>query len=148
MNRRNLITIVAALLVGVAFLVTRTHAADFPKGSPKFLTSYAAALKASKESGKPVVMIFSAVWCGPCQANKKAVYPSAAVQPFHDKFVWAYLDADNEANVPAMQKFGVTGIPHIQFLDKGGKSLGNAVGGTTPEEFSKVLAATLKKGDS
>lgn len=148
MNRRNLITIVAALLVGVAFLVTRTHAADFPKGSPKFITSYADALKASKESGKPVVMIFSAAWCPPCQANKHNVYPSAAVQRFHDKFVWAYLDADNEANVPAMQKFGVTGIPHIQFLDKGGKSLGNAVGGTTPEEFAKVLAATLKKGDS
>ncbi len=145
MNLRNLITLVAALLVGVVSLVTRTHAADFPKGSPKFLTSYDAALKASKESGKPVVMIFSAAWCGPCQANKKAVYPSDAVQPFHEKFVWAYLDADDEANIPAMQKFGVTGIPHIQFLDKGGKSLGNAVGGTSPEEFAKVLDVTLKR---
>jgi len=125
--------------------MNQTRAADFPNGSPKFITSYAAALKASIESGKPVVLIFSSAWCPPCQANKHNVYPSPAVQPFHDKFVSACLDTDQDANVSAMQKFGVTGIPHIQFLDKTGKSLGSAIGGTTPDEFASLLQATLKK---
>ena len=145
MNRKLFLTIAAALLVGAAFVITQSHAADFPKSSPQFVASYAAALKAGKDTGKPVVLIFSAVWCPPCQANKRNVYPSDAVKPFHDKFVWAYLDADEESNVPAMQKYGVSGIPHIQFLDKAGKALGSVVGGTMPEEFAKTLGATLKK---
>ena len=29
---------------------------------------------------------------------KKSVYPSDAVKPLHDKFVWAYLDTDDEDN--------------------------------------------------
>ena len=148
MNRRKLFAIFAALLVGATSFLNQTRAADFPKGSPEFVTSYAAALKASKESGKPVVLIFSAAWCPPCQANKHNVYPSTVVQPFHDRFVWAYLDADEDANLPVMQKFGVTGIPHIQFLDKTGKSLGSAVGGTTPEEFAKTLEDMLKRARS
>jgi thiol:disulfide interchange protein len=145
MNRHHFFTLVAALLLAAACLLNQTRAADFPNGSPKFITSYDAALKASKESGKPVVLIFSAAWCPSCQANKHNVYPSPAVQPFHDKFVWAYLDADQDANASAIHKFGVTGIPHIQFLDKTGKSLGSAIGGTTPEEFASLLKATLKK---
>jgi thiol:disulfide interchange protein len=148
MNRHKLFAIVAALLGSATSFLNQTRAADFPKGSPEFVTSYAAALKASKISGKPVVLIFSAAWCPPCQSNKHNVYPSAAVQPFHDRFVWAYLDADEDANIPVMRKFGVTGIPHIQFLDKTGKSLGSAVGGTTPEEFAKTLEDTLKRARS
>ncbi len=148
MNRNTFFTIAAVLLAGAAFLNTKSHAADFPKGSPQFTANYAAALKAGQDTGKPVVLIFSAVWCPPCQANKRNVYPSDAVKPFHDKFVWAYLDADDKDNVTAMQKYGVTGIPHIQFLDKEGKPLDTAVGGTSPEEFAKTLGATLKKSGS
>lgn len=148
MQKRNFILLTAALLLGATFTLTKTNAADFPKDSPNFLTAYDAALKASKDSGKPLVLVFSASWCPPCQMNKKQVYPSTAVKPYHDKFVWAYLDADAEANVAAMQKFGVTGIPHIQFLGKDGKALGNVVGGVAPEEFAKTLDATLKKAGS
>lgn len=145
MNLKPVLVIAAVLLASAAFLITKSQAADFPKGSPQFATSYAAALKAGKDSGKPIVLIFSAVWCPPCQANKHNVYPSDTVKPFHDKFVWAYLDADAQDNTAAMQKYGVTGIPHIQFLDKAGKPLGSVVGGTTPDEFAKTLGATLKK---
>ncbi len=144
MNRKTFLTIAAALLAGAAFLLTQSRAADFPKGSPEFIGSYDAALKAGKDTGKPVVLIFSAVWCGPCQANKHNVYPSDAVKPYHDKFVWAYLDADAEANGAAMQKYGVTAIPYIQFLDKNGKPLGSSIGGSTPADFAKTLEATLK----
>lgn len=146
MNRRHIsaAAILAVLLVGIPFTPT-SQAGEFPKGSPEFKTSYEAALKAAKETGKPVVVVFSASWCPPCQANKKNVYPSEAVKAYHDKFVWAYLDADDKANGPAMQQFGVNGIPHIEILGKDAKSIGQAVGGTTGEAFAKVLAAALKK---
>lgn len=144
MRLHQFVALVVALDLSAAF-VPRSHASDFPEGSPAFVSSYDAALKAAKEAGKPAVLIFSASWCGPCQANKANVYPSTEVKPFHDKFVWAYLDTDQKANAPALQKFSVSNIPHIQFLSKDGASLGNFIGGTSPQEFAAKLTQVLEK---
>ncbi len=116
-------------------------AGDFPAGSPKFEHSFSQVQANSKKSGKPVVVVFSAVWCGPCQVMKKEVYPSAEVKAFHDKFEWAYIDVDDEKNAEYAKKFGVEGIPHVQFLDKEGNPIGSQIGSTSAGDF----AATLKK---
>jgi thioredoxin-related protein len=76
---------------------------------------------------------------------KKEVYPSAEVKPYHDKFVWAYLDADDESNAADAEKYGVSGIPHIQFLDKNGNPVDKQVGSSSPEEFASTLKSVLKK---
>lgn len=120
-------------------------AADFPKGSPTFGNNFKAVSAAAEKSGKPMILVFSAVWCGPCQQMKKEVYPSEAVKAFHDKFEWAYLDADEESNAAVMKKYNVEGIPHIQFLSKDGKDIGSQVGSTSPEDFANTLEKTLKK---
>lgn len=135
---KKLIALLAALTLPVL-------ASEFPEGSPKFGTSYEAALKTAKAEGKPVILVFSAVWCPPCQAMKKSVYPSAEVKPLHDKFVWAYLDVDEESNAKAAEKYGVQGIPHVQFLSKDGKALGNQVGGVSPAEFAGILSKVSEK---
>lgn len=144
MKRSRFLSLLVTLGLGT-FSALNSAASDFPKGSPTFVTGYDAALKAAKTSGKPIIAIFSASWCPPCQANKQNVYPSSEVKPFHEKFVWAYLDADEEANVPAMKKFGVSGIPHIQFLDAKGASVGKLIGGSSPKAFRKELESILKK---
>lgn len=133
------------LLALAAALALPVFAADFPKGSPKFLTDYKAATETAKKEGKPLILVFSAVWCPPCQAMKKTVYPSKEVTPLHDKFVWAYLDTDEEANAAAAEKYGVSGIPHIQFLGPDGKSLGSQVGGTGAAAFAGTLEGVLAK---
>lgn len=124
-------------------------AKDFPKGSPKFEDSARSVLNDAKKSGKPIIMVFSAVWCGPCQMMKKDVYPSSVVKPFHDKFEWAYLDTDDKSNAKVAEEFGVSGIPHIQFLDSTGKPIDKQIGSTSPEGFVEkleaVLAAVAKK---
>jgi thiol:disulfide interchange protein len=133
----------AALLVLSAPVA---RAGDFPEGSPDFKTSLPDALSAAKKEGKPVIAIYSAIWCGPCQMMKHNVYPSAQVKPYHGKFIWAYLDADDEkANAADMKKFGVEGIPHIQFLTSSGETLDKQIGASSPDTFVKKLETVLKK---
>ncbi len=144
MKRRFLLALSTVACAGL-LLHSNSTAGEFPKGSPKFETKYKSALAEAKKTGKPMLVVFSATWCGPCQANKKNVYPSEAVQPYHDKFVWAYLDVDEAANKKVAQEFGVNGIPHIQFLDKTGKPIDKVVGGSQPEAFAKKLEEVAAK---
>ena len=134
-----------AILLALAAVTSLALASDFPKGSPEFKDSSTYALSAAKKSGKPVVMVFSAAWCGPCQTMKKEVYPSAAVKAFHDKFIWAYLDIDDERNERVSKKFGVSSIPHIEFLDAEGKEIDKQIGSNSPEDFAKTLESVLAK---
>lgn len=133
------------LLLILAAVTSLALASDFPKGSPDFKTSSATALSAAKESGKPVIMVFSAVWCPPCQAMKKDVYPSEAVKAYHDKFIWAYIDVDDPNNEGVSSKYGVSSIPHIEFLNAEGKELDKQIGGNSPEAFAKKLKGILAK---
>jgi thiol:disulfide interchange protein len=139
--------LLAPLLAVAAFFAfgPSSSAAGFPKGSPSFKTDYKSALKASKASGKPMLVVFSATWCAPCQANKKKVYPSSSVKAYHDKFIWVYLDTDKKENAKVVQMFKVSSIPHIEFVSAGGKSIDKAIGGTTPTKFAKKLGQVLKK---
>lgn len=135
-----------ALLLLAALCSLTLHAADFPEGSPKFFTSTAKVMKAAKQNGKPVILVFSASWCGPCQAMKKDVYPSSLVQPLQDKFNWAYLDIDDEANSKLAEGFHVDTIPHLFFLDASGKTtLDDLKDVTPPKDFAKKLTKVLKK---
>jgi thioredoxin-like negative regulator of GroEL len=120
-------------------------AADFPKGSPDFQTDFEKVTAKARESGKPVLLVISADWCLPCQELKKGVYPDAAIQPYHDKFEWAYLDFDAPATKPVIKDFKVRYIPHIQFISADGKPLEKHVGEATPAEFAKLLDRVLKK---
>ncbi len=141
MKRFTFLTTLAVMVLGLG----AASASDFPPGSPAFETAFDAALAAGEKAGKPVILVFSASWCGPCQKMKKDVYPSKAIAAYHDKFIWAYLDADAEANKAPQESYKVNGIPHIEIVDSKGKSLGQQVGSSAPEDFAKVLDGALKK---
>ncbi len=142
MTTRTFLSVSFAFLAN-ALLPHAAAAEEFPKGSPRFHTSYSKLLAEQKATGKPAIIIFSAVWCAPCQSMKKSVYPHATVAPYHDQFVWAYLDGDDPQNKPAMEKYAVQGIPHIEFLNRTGKSCAKQTGPLKAKDFTKKLQEVL-----
>lgn len=144
-SRRDLLAgILLALTLSSACGGRGGGASDFPSGSPPFHTDYELALADARAQDKPAVVVFSAAWCPPCRANKANVYPSAQVKALHADFVWAYLDTDQSRNRPVAERFGVSGIPHIQLVDPSGAPLGAPlVGGTSPDAFARDLSAAL-----
>ncbi len=133
------------ILALTALLIVPALADNFPKGSPKFKDSYRQVMSAAEKSGKPVILVFSAVWCPPCQLMKNEVYPSKEIQAFHDKFEWAYLDVDDRDNQKPAMQYGVGPIPHLQIVDASGKTLDQQIGAMSPRDLSKKLNAALAK---
>ncbi|MEM7700091.1 MAG: thioredoxin family protein [Verrucomicrobiota bacterium] len=140
-------------LTGTTFGRIATLCAAFALGAftlsgadqgPRFMDDYSEAVEAATEAGKPVVVVFSASWCPPCQQMKRAVYPSSEVATYHDQFVWAYLDADEGKNREVMESHQVQGIPHIAFLGSDGEVLGQFSGGVSATTFAGYLESVLR----
>lgn len=112
---------------------------DLPEGSPPFVFAFDEAMAEAGKLGKPVVAVFSASWCPPCQSNLKDVYPAQPVQALHDDFVWVYLDVDQPENKKVGQRFKVNGIPHIEVIHANGQGVGKRVGGLPPQAFVEFL---------
>lgn len=83
----------------------------------------------------PVLIDFSAAWCGPCKML------SPIVEKLADEFVGTYkvckVDIDDSPKVT--QRFGIRGVPTV-LVFKGGEMVGQHVGLTNRENLVKLLS--------
>jgi thiol:disulfide interchange protein len=111
---------------------------------PAYIADVPTALQLSQAMKKPLVLIFSASWCPPCQTMKKRVYPSPEVAPYHNSVLWCYADVDKPEVREWAMKYDVSGIPHVVFINSDGTEKGEVVGGVAADEFASNLAALIK----
>ena len=85
-------------------------------------------------STEPVVVDFTATWCGPCKV----------ISPFIDQLAEAYegrakvVKLDVDENKDNAKKYGIRSIPAV-LIFKGGKVVETLVGKATYETFSQAL---------
>ena len=119
-------------------------AVDHPAWIPYTPALFEAALTA----GQPVIVDFSAAWCGACNELEERTYPKAAVSALMKKFKTIKVDAtESTPDTDAWtQKFGVVGLPTLLFFDAKGKALPalTLTGFEDPEPFAKRLSEALK----
>lgn len=109
------------MLKGVYYKTTNAEA---PASAVAWRTGFDAALAESAQTGRPVLVDFTASWCPPCKVMKHEVWPDAKVATaVNDGYVPLLVDVDAPENAEVAQKYGIRGIPTVLVIDAKGAVL-------------------------
>lgn len=98
----------------------------------------------AQEADKPMVVLFTAGWCGPCQQLKKKVLANSAVQDaLQADFIAVQIDLTDRSasnpNVETAQRYGVSGIPTVIAMTPEGEPIEKYLGGNSVTSFTGWL---------
>jgi thioredoxin-related protein len=88
--------------------------------------------KLIQDAAKPqklILLDFTAEWCGGCKAYDKYVFQdSALTKKLNRNFILVKIDRDNPENFFLVDKYRITGLPHIVLIDNKERILGSIEG--------------------
>lgn len=119
-------------------------AAKKPQAPPtmQFVEGYQQGAQISQQTGKPMLVFFTATWCTYCHQMAAEVFTQPTVAAMAERFVCVKVDADAEPAV--CQHFRVQGFPTVQFLSPRGEPLNRVVGKQPTEQFLVQMQAALQ----
>jgi len=129
--------VIALAAVGAASIVSRNG------GSPERIPwrqDLAAARAESASPHKPVLVYFSARWCGFCEQMRKTTLSDSRVESAMSNCVPVKIDIDEHQ--PLAIKYQVHGLPGYALLDENGNVLKRGEGWQEPGEFLNWLGAS------
>ena len=103
--------------------------------------NYDAALQKAQKEKKLVMVDVYTDWCGWCKKLDKDAYGDKDVATkLSQDFISVKINPEKTAaNLKLAKQFGVTGYPHIAFVDTTGKKVAEIVGYVPAKEFLKKL---------
>jgi thioredoxin-like negative regulator of GroEL len=116
--------------------------AEVPSGWSTNLTQTLARATASNQ---PVLLYFTAGWCGPCKLMAATTLKDISVRKQLEQFALAAADLD--ANQPLAGERGVSAIPTFLALDSDGDELLRTTGFLDAERFGNWLTSALVAAD-
>jgi len=100
-------------------------------------------LRLAKESGKPVMLFFTADWCAPCVELKKYIFTDRRVVAASKRLINVYIDADSDFET--LSAYKVRGIPAIFFLNPSGEMIKKYDGDRSAGSFVKQMTTIADK---
>ena len=96
-------------------------------------TDFKTAQAEAHRTGKPILLDFSADWCGPCQEMRRTTWSDANVaNALHD---YIPMQANVDANPELAAQFQVRTIPHLVVVNSRGAILKFTEGEMGPIQF-------------
>jgi thiol:disulfide interchange protein DsbD len=130
---------VASAIGGVLMLVAWLEA---PQAQLRWERSEAtAALRAASED-KPLLLDFTAEWCGACKELARHTFADPSVMKEASRFVAVQVDAtsdDDPAIDEIKDKYGVVGLPTVILLGANGQERARITEFVPPEQFLSTL---------
>ena len=93
----------------------------------------------SRQSGKPVVLYFTANWCQPCQEMRREVWTDSKVASAMKRYVPVRIDIDRGGDIA--ERFNVRAIPLIAIIDDQGNVTRSINRGVSADELITWLTA-------
>jgi len=119
---KNAIVLLAALLL----LNCTGETGETTARGINWIKDYRQGLAHAQESGKPMMLFFTADWCPPCLEMKKNVFSDARVIEASLELVNIYIDVDKDRRT--LTEYRVRVIPEIFFLTSRGETVVKIVG--------------------
>lgn len=128
--------VIFAIIAGCCSLTSNVLAQQINYSAIQWETNpYTASLKARAES-KPVMLHFTADWCGPCQNQKRFVFSNPEVaRAIHQNAVPVLVNIDT--NKALAEELNVRSIPHDVFLTPDGEVIARR---NSPTESTNFLS--------
>ena len=112
-------------IIAATFRPTSSTSAD--TNQIAWRSEFSPALLESLKTGKPILLVFSASWCQPCQIMKHNVWPSPEIVcAVGAAFIPVLLDVDAAENQSIARRCGIEIIPTILVVNSEGKILRQA----------------------
>jgi thiol:disulfide interchange protein DsbD len=103
-----------------------------------------AALERALRERRPMIVDFTAAWCGACKELDKLTFSTAPVGAALGRFVAVRVDATNDEDPKvgaALQRFGVRGLPTVVVFDSRGKEAVRFTDFVPPDQFLDGIKA-------
>lgn len=97
----------------------------------------AAARAEAAGAGKPLLLYFTADWCGPCRVMKRTTWADESVEAALQAYVPVRLDVDHRPDEAL--SYRVDSIPMMAVVDAEGDVLKSTSGAMSPREFLSWL---------
>ncbi len=113
-----------------------------PSNNVAWAGSYAAAQQRAAQTGKPMILFFTAEWCVPCRIMKRSVWADPRVTAaVNAAFVPVAIDVNDPGVAATLSRYGVGATPNTVITDSQGNVLRQREGGVSKSDFLEWLEA-------
>ncbi len=112
---------------------------------------FATGLERAEAEGKPMLVDFFAVWCGPCKQMDKHTFHDSAVASAMEQVVPVRVDAEGTESIRGFkgeelaERYRVSGYPTIMLIDAQGKVVVRSTGALGPKQMLNWLDGALAR---
>ena len=128
----------------LAFLVVSLGYAWYcfyvPVNNIAWADDYPSAQQQAAQSGKPIILFFTAKWCVPCRIMKRNVWADEQVEAkVNDGFILVTVDVDDPDAATVLSRYRVGSTPTTIITDPQGTVLQQVEGGMGKTDFLALL---------